>query len=165
MEKVLALNKEGYIFSKLLIRIKKCIERFSECTRYLNYCQNEEFGTRWGLYTWRQNFMGPQTKHSTSEALRNTSMTCPYWPIASKNRLVLARFIISLRCPWTSWIFSIARRTSSIDENRKLLISSLVKRLEKLATACLNCSLMTAISPELRDRNWHRQNESHEATE
>jgi hypothetical protein len=41
----------------------------------------------------------------------------------------------------------------------------LVKRLEKLATACLNCSLMTAISPELRDRNWHRQNESHEATE
>jgi len=49
--------------------------------------------------TWRQNFIGPQTKQSIDEALRNTSMTLLYWSMASKNRRIRVRFINSLRRP------------------------------------------------------------------
>jgi hypothetical protein len=98
LEQGMILFEKRNILGKLLICVQKCIERIGPRTSNL---LDVSASTRivQEISTWRQNFMGPQTKHKVEEALRKTSMTFPYWSIASRNLCIRVRFISSFRRP------------------------------------------------------------------
>jgi hypothetical protein len=98
LEQGMILFEKRNILGKLLICVQKCIKRIGPSTCNL---LGTSASTRiiQVISTWRQNFMGPQTKHKVEEVLRKTSITFPYWSIASRNLFIRVRFISSFRRP------------------------------------------------------------------
>ncbi len=84
LQQGMKLFEKRDVLGKLLISIQKCIKRIGPSTcNLLDMSASTRIAQK--VNTWRQNFMGPQTKHKVEEALRKTSMTFPYWSIASRN--------------------------------------------------------------------------------
>jgi hypothetical protein len=77
LEQGMILFEKRNILGKLLIRVQKCIKRIGPSTcNLLDMSASTRIVQE--VNTWRQNFMGPQTKHKVEEVLRKTSMTFPY---------------------------------------------------------------------------------------
>ena len=147
----LILQEKGQVLSKLLVSVKQNIKRV--CPWTCDLPKKVLASHRLGLWvtrfpTWRQNFIGPQTKHRIDDALRKTSMTLPYCSIASRNAWTLGRCIIVLRRPCSSCMLLNATRTSSINANWKSSSSFLLRRNENSDHACLNGSCLALVSTD-----------------
>jgi hypothetical protein len=107
VEQFFVVGQQWKLFPNILVRFQERLKRIGPIAGRLSRMNPatpvDSKTLKKQQRTSRRNLIGPHTKATTSETLRNTSTTLPKFSMASRKDWMRDRFIMALRFSWSCW--------------------------------------------------------------